>query len=63
MLSPYTTWKIQLQQINAEANYEKLFKYAGKVDLALIGSGTYIAETYDTNIRLDESYRPLQRDQ
>lgn len=65
MLSPYTTWTVQLQQINTEANYDKLIEYARKVDVALVGSGTYIAETNDdkTNSRLDESYRPIRRDQ
>lgn len=40
MLSPYTTWTFHIED-NGKG-YELLKKYKGKVDVALIGRGSYI---------------------
>lgn len=41
MLSPYTSWKIQLIP-GLQADPKKLEMYKGKIDLELVGSGQYV---------------------
>lgn len=51
LLSPYTTWKIELISRDVDKNFEMLRKYHSKVNIELVGLGRYT----DYNLKICET--------
>lgn len=59
ILSPYTTWRVQLDIVNAGATFDMLTKYKDlKIDMLLQGNGKYLNPR-----RISPELRTLKVDQ
>ncbi|GFT70513.1 uncharacterized protein NPIL_152991 [Nephila pilipes] len=60
MLSPYAMWKVQLINATNEIPFHELEIYKDKIDLELIGSGSYVDKVLNVIVPIDNEYEAIE---